>query len=328
MFEDDIRALETGLHDQVSPDPPFLRLNRKRVVPALDLPADRNGNLLEIPFPPFQAEDGAEIELILGLSRPLRKFEQLRKDPPKLRLFQGEKSDELVERPYLSFDGEVSTDTMLVYRAPKPRMKAGLIGAGMYVPKLQINRKYLPILSREDTINYTFSVGTPRPNVQLIAGLRQPQPKEGDREFGKDKIEDAFRGTIPSNLNEAILEVQVLAGAPVTKANVTGAFQWIDETNNAIQSPTLNFLDNGILPDMRKDDGVYTARIALQPATTRRPAEYRVYIQGSWTPDVKFIPLAEVIPIKNEEPKKEPEPPPVPQFQRATSINFRASAEN
>ena len=160
-------------------------------------------------------------------------------------------------------------------------MKAGLVGAGKYIPKLQIDRKYLPILSRENTINYTFSVGTPRPNVQLIAGLRQPQPKDGDREFGKDKVEDAFRGTILSNTNEAIVEVQVLAGAPVTNADVTGRFQWIDETNNAIETPTLKFLDNGLLPDLRKDDGVYTARITLQPATKRKPAEYRVFVQAS-----------------------------------------------
>ena len=66
----------------------FERLNRNRVVPRLDLAAARDGSLLEIPFTSFQAEDGAEIELILGLSRPLRKFDLLRKDPPKLRLYQ------------------------------------------------------------------------------------------------------------------------------------------------------------------------------------------------------------------------------------------------
>jgi hypothetical protein len=329
MFEDDIRDLEADFHDEISPKPVFERFNRPRAVPKFDLAAARDGSMLEIPFTQFQVEDGAEIELILGLSRPLRKFDLLRKDPPKLRLYQpGEKDDILVERPYLNFDTEVSTETMLVYRAPKPWLKAGLIGAGRYAPKLQINRKYLPILSRDETINYTFSVGTPRPNVQLIAGLRQPQPKDGDREFGKDKVEDAFRGTILSNTNEAIVEVQVLAGAPVTNADVMGRFQWIDETNNTIETPTLNFLDNGLLPDLRKDDGVYTARIALQPATKRKPAEYRVFVQASSTDKVKFIPLAEAIPIKNEEPKKEPEPPPVPNFQRATSLNFRASAEN
>ena len=145
----------------------------------------RDGHLLEITFDPFQAEDGAEIELILGLSRPLRKFSELRNDPQVLlRLNQG---DHLIERPYLRFDADVSTETMLVYRVPKPNLKVGLIGKGEYTPKLLIDRKYLPILSRNNTINYTFSVGTPQPNVQLIGGLRQPQPKDGDRKFGQDK---------------------------------------------------------------------------------------------------------------------------------------------
>ena len=209
QFEDDIRSLEQGLHDQKTPSPTFERFIRKRIVPLPDLDAGRDGHLLEITFDPFQAEDGAEIELILGLSRPLRKFSELRNDPQVLlRLNQG---DQLIERPYLRFDADVSTETMLVYRVPKPNLKAGLIGKGEYTPKLLIDRKYLPILSRNNTINYTFSVGTPRPNVQLIGGLRQPQPKDGDRKFGQDKKEDAFRGTILSNANEAIAEIQVLA---------------------------------------------------------------------------------------------------------------------
>src|SRR5262249_21997056 len=156
-------------------------------------------------------EDLAEFELVIGLSRPLRQFEVLRDSPPKLRLF---KEDKLIETPYLRFDPDLSTQTMLVYRIPRPRLRIGALGAGKYPPKLLIDRKHMPILSRDNTINFTFSVATPRPNVQLIAGLRQPQPKEGDRELEKDK-EYAFRGTIPANVGEAIIEVEVLAGAPV-----------------------------------------------------------------------------------------------------------------
>src|SRR5262249_31848491 len=148
----------------------------------------------------------------------------------------------------------------------KPSLKAGLSGKGEYTPRLLINRKYLPILSRENTINFTFSVGTPRPNVQLIAGLRQPQPKEGAHEVGKGKKEDAYRGTILSNANEAIAEVQVLAGAPVVKAEVTGQYQWMDGGSRGIEAPTVDFIDSGEYPDMKKDDGIYTARITLQPA--------------------------------------------------------------
>jgi hypothetical protein len=325
QFEQDVRALEAGLHDERVSSPIFERLMRDRTVPQADLTAARDGHLVEITFDPFQAEDGAEIEMILGLSRPLRKFDELRGDSNvKLRLRQG---DILIERPYLRFDTDHSTETMLVYRIPKPFLKAGLIGKGQYRPSLLIDRKYLPVLSRDNTVNFTFSVGTPRPNVQLIAGLRQPQPKEGEREFGKDKKEDAYRGTILSNANEAIAEVQVLSGAPVINAEVTGRYQWIDAGARGIEAPTVEFFDSGEYPDMKKDDGIYTARITLQPTAVRTAAEYRIFIHARWTKDCKFIPLAEPIVGPNEEKKEDPKPPSVPPFQRSTSLNFRVQSE-
>jgi hypothetical protein len=79
---------------------------------------------------------------------------------------------------------------------------------------------------------------------------------------------------------------------------------------------------------MKKDDGIYTARITLQPAALRTPAEYRIFVQAKWTKDSKFISLAEPIVGRNEEKKQEPDPPPVPDFQRSTSLNFRVSGES
>ena len=79
---------------------------------------------------------------------------------------------------------------------------------------------------------------------------------------------------------------------------------------------------------MKKDDGIYTARITLQPASLRTAAEYRILVQAKSTKDVKFIPLAEGIVGPNEEKKQEPDPPPVPEFQRSTSLNFHVSSES
>jgi hypothetical protein len=325
-FEDHLRVIEENFHDQERPTPAFDRLSRPRKPAEPNLDEAKDGHLIEITFDPFQAEDLAEFELVIGLSRPLRQFEVLRESPPKLRLF---KDNELIETPYLRFDKDLSTQTMLVYRIPMPRLRIGALGAGKYTPKLLIDRKYMPILSRDNTINFTFSVATPRPNVQLIAGLRQPQPKEGDRELEKDK-EYAFRGTIPANVGEAIIEVEVLAGAPVVNSNVTGVFQRIDQENDPIDNPTLQFLDDGLFPDLKRDDGIYTARITVKPAAERQPAEYRVYIQAQSTDKDAYIPLAEPIPKPDtgETKQEEPKPPPVPKYQRATSLNFRVSGDS
>lgn len=111
-------------------------------------------------------------------------------------------------------------------------------------------------------------------------------------------------------------------------ADVTGVFQWVDDSAKPIDSPTVKFVDSGEDPDMKKDDGIYTARIQLQPTTMRTAAEYRIFVQAKWTKDAKFIPLAEPIVGPTEEKKQQPDPPPVPSFQRATSLNFRVSSES
>src|SRR5208282_3497314 len=165
-----------------------------------------------------------------------------------------------------------------------------------------------------------FTVGTRRPNVQIIASLRQPQPKEAGRDPAKDP-EFAFRGVIAANQFDAIVEAEVFAGAPVLNANVSSILQRVDNTNLAIDTPNYEL----------KDDGIYTARITLQPAARRKAAEYRVFVEAKSNKDVKFYPLAD--PVINagadaDKSTKQKEPPPVPPFQRSTSLNFHAAQES
>jgi hypothetical protein len=325
-LEDDLAAAREKIFETKNWRSPSARLNERRTQAQVDFNPFRNGKHISVTFGRFQAERDADYEIVLGLSRPLREFEELKLDHPQLQLLR---EGNLEEKPYLGFVPEVSTPTMLVFRAPKPSLRAGVIGEGLYTPRLIMDRRYFPVVGRDNRISYTFSVATPRPNVQLIASLRQPQAKDGDFDPMKDP-EYAYRGTIPANLTEAIIEVQVLAGASVRNAAVTGKYQRFDSTDKPIDTPSLTFLDDGIYPDLSKDDGVYTARVTLEPSTRRRGAEYRVWIQARPTEDVRFIALAEPLPRKDGTEKADlnTEPPPVPPFQRATSLNFRVAGEN
>ncbi len=308
--------------------PAFERLKERRPSAVVKVPPGGNGKLVEIEFRPFQAEEGADYELVLGLSRPLNDFEKLRsnvEENPEIRLYV---NDKLVERPYLRLEPDFSSDTMLVFRIPKPSLRAGLLGQGLYTPRLLIKRDYLPLVGGDGKIGYTFTVGTRRPNVQIIASLRQPQPKEAGRDPAKDP-EFAFRGVIAANQFDAIVEAEVFAGAPVLKANVSSVLQRVDNTNLAIDTPNYELRDDGVYPDLLKDDGIYTARITLQPAARRKAAEYRVFIEARSNGKEKFYPLVDpVINAGADKSTKEKEPPPVPPFQRSTSLNFHAAQES
>ena len=329
MLEDDLYGTQELLTENRVYRSPSERLAERRRRATIEIGTSRTGTEIEIAFRPFQAERDAHYEIVLGLSRPLRDFETLKQFPPELRLYRDKN---LEEKPYLDFVAEVSTPTMLVFRAPKPILSAGVLGEGVYTPKLMIKREFFPIVGRDNTINYTFTVATPRPNVQLIAALRQPQPREG-REAEIDPTKNpeyAYRGTIPANLTDGVVEVQVLAGASVRKAQVSGVYQRFDKSPTAIDTPNLTFADDGVYPDFVKEDGVYTARITLLPSTKRIAAEYRVIVQAKWTEDSAFIPLAEALPRREgtEEEDLSKVVPPVPPFQRATSLNFHAAGEN
>src|SRR5208337_3323173 len=149
--------------------PVFERLKERRQPAVVKVVPGGDGKLVEIGLKPFQAEEGADYELVLGLSRPLNNFEKLRsnvEENPEIHLYV---DDKLVERPYLRLEPDLSSDTMLVFRIPKPNLRAGLLGQGLYTPKLLIKRDYLPLVGGDGKISYTFTVGTRRPNVQIIA---------------------------------------------------------------------------------------------------------------------------------------------------------------
>jgi len=329
-IHEELRDLDQKLSKLAQPNvfqrPVFERLKEARPPAVVKVPPSGNGKIVEVEFKPFQAEEGADYELVLGLSRPLNDFEKLRgneDEHPQIRLYVDEN---LVDRPYLRLEPDLSSDTMLVFRIPKPNLRAGLLGQGLYMPKLKIKRDYLPLVGGDGKIGYTFTVGTRRPNVQIIASLRQPQPKEAGRDPAKDP-EFAFRGVIAANQFDAIVEAEVFAGAPVLNANVSSVLQRVDNTNLAIDTPNYELRDDGIYPDLLKDDGIYTARITLQPAARRKAAEYRVFVEAKSNKDVKFYPLVDPVINAGAEPTKQKEPPPVPPFQRSTSLNFHAAQE-
>jgi len=329
-----------------------------------------DGKLKEIPLQRFQAEDNSDYQLILNLSRPLQ-IDAIKANPPDMILYRDdravirlgssgpsgarpdlivERSDREVTAPYLQLDPDATTDTMLVYQLPNPRLSAGRIPAGMYTPKVLFREDHLPAFGEEKQVAFTFSVATeriarlgttdPRPNVQLIAALRQDPPYDTD----KDPIEAeeaAFRGVVRSEMFEAIVEVQVNSGAPVKGVDVTGSFQRIslDPTDSQdIRTETVQFMDDGKAPDMLRDDGIYTAKIPHDPPP-RKDAVYRVIIQAMTTEKSEYTGVSEAIgdpnvekSVKDEldagDPVATPNPKPddrdKPSFQRATSLTFRA----
>lgn len=305
-----------------------------------------DGKLKEIPLQKFQAEDNADFQLILNLTRPMQ-IDAIKANPPVMVLYR---DDREIPTPYLQIDRDATTDTMLVYQLPNPRLSAGRIPAGMYTPKILFREDHLPAFGFEKKVTFTFSVATdritrlgttdPRPNVQLIAALRQDPPYDKD----KDPIEAeevAYRGLVRSEMFEAIVEVQVNSGAPVKGVDVTGSFQRIslDPTDSQdIRTETVQFMDDGKAPDMLRDDGIYTAKIPLEPPP-RKDAVYRVIIQAMTTDESEYTGVAEAIgdpnlekAVKDEldagEPVAKPNPKPddrdKPSFQRATSLTFRA----
>jgi hypothetical protein len=175
---------------------------------------------------------------------------------------------------------------------------------------------------RNDTIHFTFSVGTPTSKAQLAANLVQDNTSDD-----KSSVE---HGTVTGN--QAIITAVLTAGAAVVDAEVFGYAQVIDEGTDAIPTFDVNFNDKGQWPDKVKDDGIYTAAISL-PVSRPKPAEYRVFIEGRSDRDkTKFVPSGEVGLVSAAsklasqpdatDPGKGVSDRPAPGFQRATSINF------
>jgi hypothetical protein len=283
---------------------------------------------------PFTAEEKAAFDLIVGFTRPMS-FLKNSDDWPTLRLFSsaGAAADE-VGAPFLQIDPAKTTDHMLVYRLPYPNRDAGRISKGTYYPRLQLQQKHLP--ERGGQVDFTFSVASENPKVLLTASLRQVAIRADTDEENDDEV--ANRGIIARSKSAAIIEALVTAGSPVRYVTVTGNYQKIETSGGTVRSPALTFLDDGVWPDTTKEDGVYTAKITLDPQEQRKQAIYQVMIEARWNDKTAFVPFEQLkVPDKpaSSSPTtrsrramapKPPQDPPrqvdVPKFQRATSVDF------
>ena len=225
---------------------------------------------------------------------------------------------------------------MLVFRLPYPNRDAGRIATGTYYPKLYLKPKHLP--DRGGQVNYTFSVASANPKVLLSATLRQIAIRADDGDEENDD-EVAARGIIPRSKSVAIIEAMVTAGSPVQNVDVTGFYQKIEVNGGPVTSPALTFLDDGVWPDTTKGDGVYTAKITLDPQERRKQADYRVLIEARSNDKTSFVAdgdLQEARPARGDHHHDQHAGRPrhrrlrsnvktharPPKFQRATSVNF------
>ena len=257
-------------------------------------------------------------------------------DRPTLRLYSkaGADADEM-GAPFLQIDPAKTTDRMLVFRLPYPERDAGRVTKGTYYPKLQLQQKHLS--DQGGQVNYTFSVASANPNVILSATLRQIAIRADTDEENDDEV--ANRGIITRSKSAAIIEAMVTAGSPVRNVTVTGNYQKIEVNGGPITSPALTFLDDGAWPDTTQGDGVYTAKITLDPQERRKQAIYQVLIEAQSSDKTAFVPTETFkkppdTPAANspttrsrramapKPPEDNPPLPAVPKFQRATSVNF------
>jgi hypothetical protein len=230
----------------------------------------------------FYAEGNSDFELILGLSRPLPRFlvpGTNRTEPTpvdtKLVLYsdQGAPVD---GTSMLRYNRAKSTDTLHVWTAEGPDRR---LPAGWYTPFLTLDERTMKEL-KENEINFTFSVGSTRDNIQLIASLIE-EPNDRDR------------GTVRRAEGQAIVEVQVLAGSPVRRAHVVGFAQRLVPGSNQIVTQQVDFNDDGpeggilrqqlgnrpAVTDRVKDDGIYTGAISIADIGDEG-AEIRIFLQG------------------------------------------------
>ncbi len=140
---------------------------------------------------------GADLELIVGLSRPLPKLDL---DPPATRPYLEIYNDAgglVDQKQKVVFDESKSSETLLVYRVEFPRV----LPEDGYTPFLILDQRVLKALENND-LNFTFSAGSTRHNVQLLASVI-------------DDVTDNSRGTLRSSDRDAVIEVHVSAGSAI-----------------------------------------------------------------------------------------------------------------
>ncbi|CAN5864554.1 hypothetical protein BH23PLA1_BH23PLA1_16200 [soil metagenome] len=292
------RALEVALLKSGDDLPIYARINRREQeelrrrleAQALAAPAGLNRPDLgpnRVRLARFWAEGEAEFELVVGLSRPLpaipdRDRGELVPCPrPDLRL-DDDLGAESIESAKVVFDADNSTETLLVYRV---RYSEGVPGSGLrqgwYNPVLDLDPAAMQqIRDNRQEINFTFSIASRRPNIQLIAELVQ--------ELGPGQWR---RGTLLRQEGPAIVRVQVAGPSPVREARMTAFVQRISRGACPIDTFAVPLLDDGEGQDDQADDGIYTAVIPLDGIEDDRPTEFRVFIQAETVDQGRYIAL-------------------------------------
>ncbi len=270
----------------------------------------------------------AELELLVGLSRPLPAV-NIADGLPVMELYND--AGEPVGAGNLLPDLATTTSTLLVYRVQRPQ---GLEERG-YTPFLRLSEETVNALQEND-LNFTFSVGSTRRNLQLLASV-------------VDDMADNTRGTLRTSSREAVVEVHVSAGSAVLGATVKGFCQKIVPGSDPITIESVEFKDEGQvvragldaqaeIRDKAAGDGIYTGKVSLNGVT--RASEFRIFIQADTTDgQAHFIALDDPNRGRPAHPnpnaRADPAHPdaaaksqadaegPVLKFQRATSVHFR-----
>ena len=235
----------------------------------------------------------ADLELVIGLSRALPEVDLASKFP-QIELCEDSgvvvaTSGATATDPgsNLQFDPSTSSPTLLVYRVQAP---LSLPPEKAYTPFLLLEKATIDALKtdKSDSINFTFSVGSTRRNVQLLAAL-------------VDDMTDNTRGTLRSTDRNAVVEVHVSAGSAVLGAKVVGFCQRITPGVANIPIEKCEFKDEGqiVRPalgdqkevrDKAAGDGIYTASIPINGVTTG--TEFRVFVQADTTDgQAHYVPL-------------------------------------
>jgi hypothetical protein len=232
----------------------------------------------------------SDLELIVGLSRPLPTVQisgtgQEQILWPTLELYSGAGLART-----LTHDESTSTRTLLVYKVHT----AFPLPEGWYDPMLNVDPMILRrlvamskngkpaaeqdidspdvILDKDedkwDELNFTFSVGSNRRNVQLISGLVQD-------------ANSRTRGTLTRADGYATVEVQVSAGSSVLNARVRGFYQMITQSPGPIALHAVEFADSGTDGDVKADDGIYTAKIDIHEVIA--DTEFRIFVLADTT---------------------------------------------
>jgi hypothetical protein len=295
----------------------------RSTVPITKLSSDPHS--IEIELESFQAEEGTGYEFILGLSRPLKEFPTSEEGPEKAPRLVLYRDGQPTDHPYLALDRRISSPRMLVFRVPVPddSEESNLEGPsfglpqGVYTPKLQVRGDSLPIIHesspvdpRDSLVGFTFSIASDRDSIQLFVEIREP-------------VEFASTHAVASSDREIILETEAFAGAPVLDCQIRGVVRRSDSNTPAGSTFGLSFRDDGIFPDLHKDDGIATARISLPQPDRRTSAEYKISVEARSTPQSRFISLVDpVLSHGLSATARKPAVPGVPVFQRAKVLDL------